>query len=125
MKNLSTIIAIACAMLVVACGGEQKPKEEPVVRVVSKAKVLVDKLIACGDDTLKQKEVWSEIDSCRNSLMLSEQERFDKMIIEFINNDRRNKRDARLGLTQEQGDEWAQDAAKGSTIQLVYYEDVE
>ena len=49
MKALSTILAVACAALMVACGGKSKPKEEPVVRVVSKAKVLVDKLIACGD----------------------------------------------------------------------------
>ena len=118
MKALSTILTVACAMLLVACGGKSKPKEEPVVRVVSKAKVLVDKLIACGEDTLKQKEVWAEIDSCRRSLILSEQERFDKMIIEFINNNRRNKRQARLGIAQEQ------EIAKDSTIQLVYHEDM-
>lgn len=120
MKKLSTILAVACVALMVACGGEQKPKGESVVPVASKAKVLVDKWIACGGDTLKQKEVKAEIDSCRNGLALPEQERFDKMIVEYINNDRRQKRRAKLGITQEQ--EIAQDT---TTIQLVYHDEVE
>lgn len=119
MKNLSTILAIACAMLVVACGGEQKPKGEPTVRVASKAKELVDKLIACGEDTLKQKKVWAEIDLCRGELVIAEQERFDKMVAEYINNDKRNKRRARLGITQEQ------EIAQDTVIQVVYYDDME
>ena len=118
MKNLSAILAVACAALMVSCGGVSKPKDEPVVRVASKAKELVDKLIACGDDTLKQKEVWSEIDSCRGRLLLTDQERFDKMIVEYINNERRNKRQARLGIAQEQ------EIAKDTTIQLVYHEEM-
>ena len=118
MKNLSTILAAVCTMLMVACGGESKPKGEPVVRVASKAKELVDKLIACGDDTLKQKAVWAEIDECRSDLVIAEQERFDKMVAEFINNDRRNKRRASLGITQEQ------EIAQDTVIQVAYYEEM-
>ena len=120
MKNLSAILAVACALLMVACGGEPKSKKEPIVPVASKAKELADRWIACDGDTLKQKDVKAEIDSCRKELLLPDQERFDKMIIEYINNDRRNKRRARLGITQEE--EIRQDT---TTIQLVYQDEME
>ena len=102
MKKIYIVFALACAVLMIACKGESKPKEEASESVTIRAKKFADELISCGDDTLKQKEVLESMELYSGGLSEPECKRFNRMVDEYVNNSLRQS-----GLYTVKGDSTA------------------